>query len=142
MLSLIAVVAVNAQPPEVNEDVSKTIQFKELDHDFGKIPFGKPAEFNLEMKNISNEPVTIEDVKVGCGCTTPKWQAGPYKPGEDFGITVGFNGSTEGQFSKVITVYFKGGLSQVIKFHGETYKAPDNAAPGNEAVQQLKSGGK
>ncbi len=27
-------------------DISKVIQFKELDHDFGKIPYGKPAEYN------------------------------------------------------------------------------------------------
>lgn len=122
-------------------DITKVIQFKELDHDFGKIPYGKPAEFTLDMKNISPDSVTIQDVKVGCGCTTPKWQAGPYAPGKDFNITIGFNGYTEGQFNKVVTIYFKDGLSQLIKFHGETYKQPDNAAPNNKAVQQLKSGG-
>ncbi|MEO8711159.1 MAG: DUF1573 domain-containing protein [Parafilimonas sp.] len=143
MISVIASVTLFAQAPEVNDnDISKVIQFKELDHDFGKIPYGKPAEFTLDMKNVSNDSVTIEDVKVGCGCTTPKWQPGPYPAGQDFNIMVGFNGYTEGQFNKVITVYFKGGLSQVIKFHGETYKSPDNPAPGNDAVQQLKSGGK
>ena len=141
MITMACAVGLHAQAPEVNEDISKIIQFKETDHDFGKIPYGKPAEFNLEMKNISSEAVTIEDVKVGCGCTTPKWQPGPYDAGKDFNVTIGFNGYTEGQFSKVVTIYFKGGLSQVIKFHGETYKAPDNAAPGNDAVNTLKSGG-
>jgi hypothetical protein len=93
------------------------------------------------MKNISSDSVTIEDVKVGCGCTTPKWQPGPYAPGQEFDITIGFNGYTEGQFNKVVTLYFKGGLSQLIKFHGETFKQPDNPAPGNTGVQQLKSSG-
>jgi hypothetical protein len=141
MIALAGVISVNAQDAQPVEDISKVIQFKETDHDFGKIPYGKPAEFNLEMKNISADSVTIEDVKVGCGCTTPKWKPGPYAPGQDFDITIGFNGYTEGNFSKVVTLYFNGGLSRVIKFHGETYKAPDNAAPANGAVSQLKQGG-
>lgn len=141
IIALAGVISVNAQDAQPVEDISKVIQFKETDHDFGKIPYGKPAEFNLEMKNISADSVTIEDVKVGCGCTTPKWKPGPYAPGQDFDITIGFNGYTEGNFSKVVTLYFNGGLSRVIKFHGETYKAPDNAAPANGAVSQLKQGG-
>jgi hypothetical protein len=138
----IAVASVHVQAQQdTTADISKVIQFKELDHDFGKIPYGKPAEYTLDMKNISSDSVTIEDVKVGCGCTTPKWQPGPYAAGADFNITIGFNGYTEGQFNKVVTIYFKGGLSQLIKFHGETYKTPDNPAPNNNGVQQLKSSG-
>ncbi|SRR5690242_3571855 len=142
--AFIAVASLHVQAQQSADntaDISKVIQFKELDHDFGRIPYGKPAEFNLDMKNISSDSVTIEDVKVGCGCTTPKWQPGPYAPGQDFDITIGFNGYTEGPFNKVVTLYFKGGLSQLIKFHGETFKQPDNPAPGNTGVQQLKSSG-
>jgi hypothetical protein len=140
--AFIAIASMHVQAQtDTTADISKVIQFKELDHDFGKIPYGKPAEYNLDMKNISSDSVTIEDVKVGCGCTTPKWQPGPYAPGQDFNITIGFNGYTEGQFNKVVTIYFKGGLSQLIKFHGETYKTPDNPAPNNSGVQQLKSSG-
>lgn len=138
---VVAVASLHAQAPQVNDDISKVVQFKETDHDFGKIPYGKKAEFNLEMKNISNEPLILDTVRVGCGCTTPTWQHGPYAPGQSFNITIGFNGLTEGQFNKSVTLDFKGGLKQVIKFHGETYKAPDNPAPDNGAVQKLKSGG-
>ena len=144
MISVIAAFTLRAQAPQVSDsDISKVISFKETDHDFGKIPYGKPAKFDLVMKNISNDSVTIEDVKVGCGCTTPEFPEGkgPFAAGKDFKVTIGFNGYTEGQFNKVVTVYFKGGLSQLIKFHGETFKAPDSPAPNNGAVQQLKSGG-
>jgi len=139
---LFAVMLVKAQTTDQEQkpqpDITKIIEFKELDHDFGKIPFGKPAEFELEMKNISGDTVRIENVQVGCGCTTPKWQAGPYKAGEAFKIGIGFNGNTDGAFQKVITVFFNNGLSQVIKFHGQTYKTPDNAAPGNAAIEKIK----
>src|SRR5436305_1589899 len=133
MIGVIASVALHAQAPQaVSEtDITKVVRFSELDHDFGKIPYGKPAKFDLNMKNISSDSITIEDVKVGCGCTTPEFpdNKGPFAPGQNFKVTIGFNGYTEGQFNKVVTIYLKGGLSQLIKFHGETYKAPDNPAP-------------
>jgi hypothetical protein len=120
------------------KDITKIVEFKELDHDFGKIPFGKPASFDLEMKNISSDSVKIENVQVGCGCTTPKWSAGPYAPGETFKVGIGFNGATDGEFHKVVTIFFNGGLQQVIKFHGQTFKTPDNAAPANSSIEKLK----
>jgi hypothetical protein len=92
------------------------------------------------MKNISKDSVKIENVQVGCGCTTPKWTPGPYAPGEAFKVGIGFNGATDGEFHKVVTLFFNGGLSQVIKFHGQTYKTPDNAAPGNATIEKMKPG--
>src|SRR3954462_10980436 len=120
--ALFAVTLLKAQPPasqpqQQQNDITKVVEFKELDHDFGKIPFGKPAEFQLEMKNIYKDSVKIENVQVGCGCTTPKWSAGPYAPGEPFKVGIGFNGATDGEFHKVVTIFFNGGISQVIKFH-------------------------
>ncbi len=119
-------------------DVAKFVDFKETDHDFGKIPQGKPAEFDLMMKNISPDSIKIENVQVGCGCTTPRYEHGPYAPGETFKVTVGYNASAMGQFTKVITIFFSGGMQKVIRFHGETFTAPANAAPANASVQQLK----
>ena len=115
--ALFAVVLLKAQTPATQQqqqqqnDITKVVEFKELDHDFGKIPFGKPAEFELEVKNISKDSVKIENVQVGCGCTTPKWSSGPYAPGETFKIGIGFNGATDGEFHKVVTVFLNGGLS-------------------------------
>jgi hypothetical protein len=139
---LFAAVLVHAQDATANTqpapDVAKYVEFKELDHDFGKIPQGKPAEFDLLMKNISSDSLRIDNVVAGCGCTTPKYEHGPYAPGETFKVTVGFNGNAMGTFAKIITVYFNGGMSKVIRFHGETFSVPSNAAPANPAVQQLK----
>jgi hypothetical protein len=141
--AFLVALALNAQNQNQTQtttppDISKVIEFKELDHDFGKIPYGKPAEFELEMKNISSDSVKIENVQVGCGCTTPKWSAGPYAPGESFKVGIGFNGATDGEFHKVVTIFFSGGVQQLIKFHGQTYKTPDNAAPSNATIEKLK----
>ncbi|WP_153798983.1 DUF1573 domain-containing protein [Foetidibacter luteolus] len=131
-----------AQAPAIQQtnqpDVSKVIQFSELDHNFGKIPFGKPVEYDLVLKNISSDSVRLESAQPSCGCTTPKYKNGPYAPGESFKVTLGFNGMTDGAFTKTVTLIFGNGIRQVVKFHGETFKAPENAAPANAAVQKLK----
>ncbi|MFZ1798295.1 MAG: DUF1573 domain-containing protein [Chitinophagaceae bacterium] len=121
-------------------DVTKVVSFSELDHDFGKIPYGKPVEYSVNMKNISAKAIGIKDVVKSCGCTTPVWSAGPYAAGDTFAVKLGFSGYADGSFSKLVTIYFDNGMTQVIKFHGETFKAPDNAAPANSAVSKMKEG--
>lgn len=144
---------VNAQSPatasvvttqtEPKADINKALEFKEENHDFGKIPYGKPVEFDVLIKNISADSVKINNVNVGCGCTTPKYEAGKaYAPGESFKVTLGFSGYAEGQFDKYVNIFFSNGLSKQIKFHGVGYKVPESSAPGNSAVQKLKNSGK
>lgn len=124
-------------------DISKVLEFKEENHDFGKIPYGKPVEFDVMIKNISADSVKIENVKVGCGCTTPKYDQGKsYAPGESFKVTLGFTGYADGPFEKYVDIFFNNGLSKQIKFHGTGYKVPETPAPSNSAVQKLKSAGK
>ncbi len=121
-------------------DITKVLEIKETNHDFGKIPYGKPAEYDVTIKNISSDSIKIENVKVGCGCTTPKYEAGKaYAPGESFKVTLGFNGYTEGQFTKSAEIFFSNGLSKQVLFSGVGYKVPDAAAPANAAVQKMKS---
>ncbi len=122
-------------------DITKVLDIKEAVHDFGKIPYGKPAEFDVVIKNISKDSVKIENVKAGCGCTTPKWQAGPYAPGETFKVTMGFNGFTEGYFEKYVDIVFSNGTNKQVKFFGTGYKVAETPAPANGAVQKMKSGG-
>lgn len=124
-------------------DIAKVLEFNEENHDFGKIPYGKPVEFDVAIKNISNEPVKIENVKVGCGCTTPKYEQGKaYAPGETFKVTLGFSGYADGFFEKYVDITFSNGLTKQIKFHGTGYKAAETPAPANTGVQKLKNSGK
>lgn len=124
-------------------DVSKVLEFKEENHDFGKIPYGKPVEFDVAIKNISADSVKIENVKVGCGCTTPKYEQNKaYAPGENFKVTLGFSGYADGPFEKYVDIFFNNGLTKQIKFHGVGYKVPETPAPSNGGLQKLKNSGK
>ncbi len=154
LTSLFIAAIVNAQAPatsstatiiqaEPKADVSKVLEFKEENHDFGKIPYGKPVEFDVPIKNISSDSVKIESVKVGCGCTTPKYEQGKsYAPGETFKVTLGFSGYADGAFEKYVDIFFNNGLTKQIKFHGTGYKVAQSPAPANAAVQKLKNSGK
>ncbi|GEO08849.1 DUF1573 domain-containing protein [Segetibacter aerophilus] len=123
-------------------DIAKVLEFKEENHDFGKIPYGKPVEFDVAIKNISSEPIKIENVKVGCGCTTPKYEQGKtYAPGETFKVTLGFSGYAEGAFEKYVDIFFNNGLTKQIKFHGTSYKV-ETPAPANTSIQKMKTSSK
>ena len=42
-------------------DITKVLEIKETNHDFGKIPYGKPAEYDVLIKNISSDSIKIEN---------------------------------------------------------------------------------
>jgi len=150
--SLFVFAAVNAQattetksttapaPQQQQQDITKVLSFKNDNYDFGKIPQGKPVEFDVIIRKMGADSIKIENVQVSCGCTTPKWQAGPYGENQEFKVTLGFNAAAMGPFNKTVTIFFSGGLTKAITFHGETYAAPNNAAPENKGLGTLKPG--
>lgn len=134
---------VATEQTETKPDVNKVIKFNEEDHDFGQIPNGKPVEFDIIMKNLGKDSLKVDNVKVGCGCTTPRFEQGKsYGPGEVFKVTLGFNGYANGAFEKYADINFSNGLSKHVKFRGVGYKVPETPAPGNSAVEKLKGAGK
>lgn len=123
-------------------DIKDVIEFKNAEYDFGSIPYGKSAEYVLEMKNISKDSVKLENVQVSCGCTTPKWEQGvTYAPGQSIKVTLGFNGFTKGDFQKFVTLTFSGGLTKQISFKGKTFEVPETPAPANGTIQKMKPAG-
>ncbi len=108
-------------------DIDKFVTFINADFNMGKIPAGKPLEYNVTIKNISKDTLIIQEVKAGCGCTTPKYRSDEtILPGKSTFITLGFNGDAHGVFSKFADIYFKGGLTKQFKFNGETYTDSTN----------------
>ncbi|RYY60290.1 MAG: DUF1573 domain-containing protein [Chitinophagaceae bacterium] len=118
-------------PPEV-------LTLKQTEHDFGKIPQGKPVFYSFEIVNVSNEPLTLQNVQATCGCTTPEWSKEPIAPGATAIIKVGYNAAAEGPFEKPITITYKEGQTKVLKIKGTVWKAPEGSAPANASVQFLK----
>jgi hypothetical protein len=114
------------------------LSLKETTYDFGKIAQGKPVTHDFAFTNTGKTELKLDDVRAGCGCTTPTWKPGPYKAGETANINVGFNAGGVGPFNKSVTITYNGGLSKVITFTGEVLAAPATPAPENKSVQILK----
>lgn len=128
-------VVANAQPATESPDVLK---LRETEHDFGKIPQGKPVYYTFEVVNTGTQPLKLDDVHPSCGCTTPEWSREPIAPGATAQIKVGFNAAGENDFTKFISITYNGNQTKQLKIFGFVWKAPEGAAPANASVQFLK----
>lgn len=89
------------------------IAFSKDTYDFSKIKEGEKIDHTFEFTNTGKSPLIISDVQAGCGCTTPKFDKKPIKPGEKGTIEVGFNSAGQrGTQHKIITVYSNAQPSQ------------------------------
>ena len=104
---------------QVQKDITKVLKFSNDNYNMGNIPYGKPTEFNVTIENISSAPITLNNVQVSCGCTTPKFQANEViAPGQKTTVTLGFNGSAMGNFSKSATIFLSENLIKTVSFSG------------------------
>jgi hypothetical protein len=132
---LIAFFVAGAQNQAVPEDV---LQIKDLVHDFGKIPQGKPVYYIFEIVNTGKTELKLDNVQASCGCTTPEWSKDPIAPGATAKIKVGYNAAAENYFEKPITITYNGTQSKQLIIKGTVWKAPDGPAPANASIDLLK----
>src|SRR5258706_1519344 len=118
--------------------VNDVLQIKETEHDFGKIPQGKPVYYFFEIVNTSTAPLKLDNVQASCGCTTPEWNREAIPAGGTDKIKIGYNAANEGYFEKFITVLYDGNQTKQIKIKGTVWKAPVGSAPVNSSLQILK----
>ena len=114
------------------------LELKQTEYDFSKIPQGKPVFHYFEIKNISKQPLKLDNVQATCGCTTPEWDHEPIAPGATAKIKVGYNAAAEGPFEKYISISYNNTQSKQIKIKGTVWKAPAGSAPANESIQFSK----
>lgn len=82
------------------------VAFENDTYDFSKIKEGEKITHVFEFVNSGKSPLIISDVQAGCGCTTPKFDKKPIKPGDKGSIEIGFNSAGQrGTQHKIITVY-------------------------------------
>ena len=88
----------SAQNDSLRKDA---LQLKEVEHDFGKIPQGKPVYYNFDIENTGTTPLKLDNVQASCGCTTPEWNHEAIPAGSSDKIKVGYNAAAEGTFGKL-----------------------------------------
>lgn len=116
----------------------EVLELMETEHNFGKIPQGKPVTHDFTVKNIGKEALVLENVQASCGCTTPTWSKEAIAPGKTAVIKVGYNAAAASPFEKFITIYYAGGKTKMYKIKGEVFATPAEPAPANKAAAALK----
>ena len=83
-----------------------TIEFKELNHDFGTFKEeAGPQKFRFIFTNKGKAPLTVSNVQASCGCTTPAWTKEPIAPGATGFVEAEYNPQGRpGAFNKSLTV--------------------------------------
>ena len=114
------------------------LQLKETEHDFTKIPQGKPVYCFFDIVNTGKAELKLDNVQASCGCTTPEWSREAIAPGATAKIKVGYNAASEGYFEKYITITYNNTQSKQVKIKGTVWKAPEGPAPSNASVDFLK----
>lgn len=95
--------AVNAQ-----SKVDSIIKMNVDTHDFGKVPQGTPVTYDFEIKNISKEPVVVENTWASCGCTTPEKITEPILPGKTVRLKVQYNAAAVAPINKDVFIKIAG----------------------------------
>ena len=114
------------------------LELKQTEHDFAKIPQGKPVYCMFDVVNTGVTELKLDNVQASCGCTTPEWSHDPIPAGGMTTIKVGYNAANEGYFEKTITISYNAHQTKVLKIKGTVWKAPEGAAPANASVEFLK----
>lgn len=90
------------------------VAFFKTSHNYGRIEMGEKVEYAFKFVNKGKEPVSIENVEVSCGCTTPVFPFVPIKPGKMGSVKVLFNSENRlGPQESLITVFTDGSTPEI-----------------------------
>ncbi|MHB0754611.1 DUF1573 domain-containing protein [Polaribacter sp. M15] len=84
---------------------AQEFEFKKEIINYGKIKKGDNGKRIFEFTNIGDAPLIIKDIKTSCDCAVPKKPEKPIMPNEKATITVAYDTSKTGGFSKEIIIF-------------------------------------
>ena len=84
---------------------AQEFQFEKEVINYGKIEKGTDGKRVFEFTNIGEAPIIISDIKTGCDCAIPEKPTKPIMPGEKSTLTVEYDTSKIGGFTKTITIF-------------------------------------
>lgn len=94
-----------ANIPPKQQGPKTTIQFAEMEHDFGTIDQNTTNPKTFTFTNTGEHPLIISDAKGSCGCTVPSYPREPIAPGETGEIEVIYRPGTQAnQQTKTVSI--------------------------------------
>ena len=112
LLGIMLLMAGAAKAQDAKTQSGPEIEFEEIVHDYGDVPYNGNGECEFRFTNTGDAPLLIQKPKSSCGCTVPEYTKTPVKPGEKGEIKVTYNGTGKfpGHFKKIITVRTNGAV--------------------------------
>jgi hypothetical protein len=103
LISILLLFAAPVSPPD-----SPVEWLGEMTVDVGDIPRDKDHLYVFNFRNLTDAPLVVDNVRVGCGCTATDYIEVPVLPGEVGSINVTFDATNAGFFRKYAKVFFHG----------------------------------
>ena len=105
-----------------------TVKFKVIEKDMGQVNEGEKVALSYEVLNTGKNELLILNAKASCGCTTPKYDKKPIRPGKKGTIDVEFNtkGRTGIQHKTVTVITNTEPSSTVLSFTCEVLPKNNN----------------
>jgi hypothetical protein len=69
---------------------------------------GEEISYTFRFRNLTEAPLVVDNVRVGCGCTATEWQEEPIAPGAEGSINVTYDAMSAGFYRKYVKVFFVG----------------------------------
>lgn len=93
------------------------------EYDFETIKHKRPVSYNFEFKNVTDEPMLIDNVRSSCGCTAPEWTYDPILPDSTTTIKIEYDAKKIGYFYKKIKVFVSTQRkAEILYIEGEVVK--------------------
>ena len=106
-----------------SSDTKPIFKFEKELINYGKVEQNSDGNRVFEFTNIGKSPLFIKEIITSCDCAVPKKPEAPIMPGEKGEITVSYDTSKIGGFSKQITIFSNAKKSRkIIRIRGFVIK--------------------
>ena len=131
LLGIMLLMTGAAKAQDAKTQSGPEIEFEEIVHDYGDVPYNGNGECEFRFTNTGDAPLVIQKPKSSCGCTVPSWPDKPILPGESDVIKVTYRTNRVGNFNKTVTVTSNAikNSTVVLRIKGRVLDQPTETLP-------------